>query len=308
MLKELVRERLIAAADEIFGIFEKTIASYEEQLRRAREETERHRRQLEHVCNAQIVIRVKDIQQQWGSSSSGPEHPQPLDFNREEENPQPIYIQEDAKDLQPPHIKEEDIIEFPLTGISGDDEDEPPKWLQLHHGPSGDQRGGPPSDNLLTPLFDSGNVEESLRSDAYGEGDNKRSETTLGNKETSQTPEQRFACSFCNKSFSANSILNIHLRTHTGEKPFACPVCGKRFAQKPSIATHMKTHTGERPFSCLVCHKTFSRRYHLEIHMRTHTGEKPYNCSVCGVNFRHRSSLKVHMRVHNAEKMKKVSQ
>nr|XP_061833544.1 uncharacterized protein LOC133617541 isoform X2 [Nerophis lumbriciformis] len=34
MLKELVKERLMAAANEIFRLFERTIASYEEELER----------------------------------------------------------------------------------------------------------------------------------------------------------------------------------------------------------------------------------------------------------------------------------
>ncbi|XP_061624867.1 uncharacterized protein LOC133475673 isoform X1 [Phyllopteryx taeniolatus] len=60
MLKDLVRERLIAAADEIFEMFERTIASYEEQLCRAREENERHRRRLGDVCNTPNVDRVRE--------------------------------------------------------------------------------------------------------------------------------------------------------------------------------------------------------------------------------------------------------
>lgn len=61
MLKELVRERLIEAADEIFGLFERTIASYEKQLCRAREETERQRQKLEAVCKTNIVLRADGL-------------------------------------------------------------------------------------------------------------------------------------------------------------------------------------------------------------------------------------------------------
>ncbi|XP_061528757.1 uncharacterized protein LOC133400289 isoform X2 [Phycodurus eques] len=62
MLKALVRKRLIAAADEIFGLFERTIASYEEQLCRAREENEGQRRQLQEVCSkTRIEDTVRDL-------------------------------------------------------------------------------------------------------------------------------------------------------------------------------------------------------------------------------------------------------
>ncbi|XP_061623425.1 uncharacterized protein LOC133475077 isoform X2 [Phyllopteryx taeniolatus] len=117
MLKDLVRERLIAAADEIFGLFEGTIASYEEQLRRAREETERQRRQLEAVCKTQIVIRMEDVQQvigrhvefspqlQWGSSSLEPQDPQPSYVKAE--NLQPLHVKEEKEDPQPNHVEEE---------------------------------------------------------------------------------------------------------------------------------------------------------------------------------------------------------
>lgn len=59
MLRELIRERLITAADEIFGLFARTISSYEEQLGRAREEAERHRRQLKALDQAPTVRRVQ---------------------------------------------------------------------------------------------------------------------------------------------------------------------------------------------------------------------------------------------------------
>ncbi|XP_061614970.1 uncharacterized protein LOC133470522 isoform X2 [Phyllopteryx taeniolatus] len=157
MLKNLVRERLIAAADEIFELFEKTIASYEEQVCRARAETEQ-RRQLEAVCDTQIVLRVQDVQQpicrpeelprqsQWGCSSVKQEDPQHLNVKEEEE--------------------EADVSKFPLNRVSVKSEDEPPEWSQLHHeSPSGDHCGGPPPDNLFAPLSDSDDMEEPLRSD-----------------------------------------------------------------------------------------------------------------------------------------------
>ncbi|XP_061528688.1 uncharacterized protein LOC133400248 [Phycodurus eques] len=170
MLKELVRERLIAAADEIFRLFERTIASYEEQLCRAREESERHRRQLEADCNNQVVMRNEDVQpligrqeepsfqQKAGSSSLDWDDAQrPHVKEEEEEEERQTSRVKEEKDPEPPHVKEEeegfDISDLPLTGVSMQNEDEAP---ELHRdSPSGDHRGGPPPHNILAPLSDS---------------------------------------------------------------------------------------------------------------------------------------------------------
>ncbi|XP_072768667.1 uncharacterized protein [Nerophis lumbriciformis] len=80
MLKELVKERLMAAADEIFALFEKTVASYEKELSRTREKE----RRLEAVSETQPVLGIKDFQQ-------------------------PIRHQE----TRPPHIKEEKQAKHP---------------------------------------------------------------------------------------------------------------------------------------------------------------------------------------------------
>ncbi|XP_057687966.1 uncharacterized protein LOC130913390 [Corythoichthys intestinalis] len=139
MLKELVRERLIAAADEIFELFERAIASYEEQLCRAREENERHRRQLEAVSKTQTVTKLQDIQPptvhqeepsshlQSGSSSLSP-------HIKEENVSEPRFIKQENNHL--------DISELPLTGVpmESEDEDEPHRRIS-----SGD---------LLAPLSD----------------------------------------------------------------------------------------------------------------------------------------------------------
>ena len=47
MLRALVKQRLTAAAEEIFGLFETTIAEYEEERCRSKEENERQRELLD---------------------------------------------------------------------------------------------------------------------------------------------------------------------------------------------------------------------------------------------------------------------
>ncbi|XP_061528753.1 uncharacterized protein LOC133400288 isoform X2 [Phycodurus eques] len=154
MLKELVRERLIAAADEIFGLFERTIASYEEQLCRAREETERHRRQLEDVYKSHMVLHREDVLQRNSCAEVLPPHPQGASSNLEHSHL--------------PHIKKEeeeaDVSKLPLISVcvkSDKDEDKPPECSQLQHLiPGGDHCGGPPPPHFLSPLSYSDNTED----------------------------------------------------------------------------------------------------------------------------------------------------
>ena len=56
MLRALVKQRLTAAAEEIFGLFERTIAEYEEELSRSKEENERQRKLLDAVFNPQLRL------------------------------------------------------------------------------------------------------------------------------------------------------------------------------------------------------------------------------------------------------------
>ncbi|XP_061551044.1 gastrula zinc finger protein xFG20-1-like [Phycodurus eques] len=321
MLKELVRERLIAAADEIFGLFEKTIASYEEELCRAREENEQQRQQLEAVCKTQIVLRVEDVQQLIGhppqqqlqSSCLDEEHPQPPCVN--EEDPQPLHVKEEEEDPEPLHVKDEeaaDVSNLPLTGFSTQSENEAELSQLPPRSPSGDHRGGPPLEDLFAPLSDSDNMEETYSSVVEWKGQKKK---------TKQKRQKCFACSVCGerfvrrqnmlrhkrthvggKSFSQKPLFTAHRGKHTDERHFRCPVCGKTFKQKSRSVSHMRMHTGEKPYSCSVCGKTFSRKDSIGMHMRTHTGEKPFACTVCGKTFTHKSNTVMHMRTHTGEK------
>ena len=49
-------------------------------------------------------------------------------------------------------------------------------------------------------------------------------------------------CRFCQKIFSAPSLLARHERMHTGEKPYSCDTCGKSFAEKGNMKKHQITH------------------------------------------------------------------
>ncbi|XP_054629014.1 oocyte zinc finger protein XlCOF7.1-like [Dunckerocampus dactyliophorus] len=336
MLKELVKQRLMMAADEIFALFERTIASYEEELYRMRAEKERQRQQQEALSKTHIVLHVEDVQQLIDHQEGCPPQLEAEGSILKQEDPQPPHVKEEEEELWITQEGEEaDLTSLPLTGVSvktEEHEDKPPESSQLHHSLSeenrgaeppsssssnspqhmmmtdadGDHCGGSQADKLLALLSvnehtsHSPEDEEALSSNADCEGD-VRAHTDNKHSECSEKTK-RFTCSVCAKRFSFPSVLTQHMQTHTGEKPFSCSVCDYRFARRSTLMRHMITHTGEKPFSCSVCDERFSRKSYMESHKRTHTGEKPFSCSVCSEKFAKKPSLTRHMTTHTGKK------
>ncbi|XP_078136599.1 uncharacterized protein LOC144537055 [Sander vitreus] len=96
MLRAFVNQRLTAAAEEIFGLFETTIAEYEEELCRSKEENERQRERTDAVFIPQLRLHRADVHQVSVVKDSVPTEQQEWSSSLDQEEPEP-----------PPHIKEE---------------------------------------------------------------------------------------------------------------------------------------------------------------------------------------------------------
>ncbi len=82
-------------------------------------------------------------------------------------------------------------------------------------------------------------------------------------------------CPLCQRVFSRESYLKLHLRSHTLEIPFKCPECERGFSRKDMLVRHLRTQhaEGRKAFVCDVdgCGKAYTRRDHLKEHSFIHT-------------------------------------
>ncbi|XP_054625802.1 zinc finger and SCAN domain-containing protein 2-like isoform X2 [Dunckerocampus dactyliophorus] len=310
MLRALVNERIAAAVAEIFAVLERTIAEYEEELCRTKDENERQRQLLAAVFEPRMESRGADVSEE----DLPPEQPGWIS-RVEQQEPRPPNIKEEE---QPWTRQDADVSRFPVTCVivKSEEDDAEAQWSQRDHGQSEAKRRSE-AGSLFAPVSDGDNAashppdvdDEDCQADVththFGCSQCDKifdSKSHLQKHEKRHTDNKHLKCSRCDKTFGSKTDLQRHVRIHTGEKPFSCAFCDRKFSVKGNLIAHARTHTGEKTFPCSSCGQSFGVRSALRRHERTHTGEKPFSCSVCGERFSQKGHMMRHARTHTGEK------
>ena len=116
-----------------------------------------------------------------------------------------------------------------------------------------------------------------------------------------------YICSQCNKTFSRNCYLQLHIQNTHGEKnEFKCKLCNKVFIRKNSLKRHIRDmHENRRDNKCDICHESFHRPIQLTEHIQyIHDPKKNFSCKVCDKTFTQAYYLQVHIdSIHNDKKV-----
>uniref|UniRef100_A0AAQ4RB31 C2H2-type domain-containing protein n=1 Tax=Gasterosteus aculeatus aculeatus TaxID=481459 RepID=A0AAQ4RB31_GASAC len=320
--EKFVNERLSAAAEEIFGVFKRSIVEYQEEIDRQRglldvllkPEVRLHRIELpqSRVCKDEEVLCDQQLCLQERNPSLDQEDPDPPQIKEEQEE---LCSSQEGEQLEPK--QEADTFTLTPTCEETDHSDDETPFLNPARSQS--ESGTKPPAITCTSWLDeeidcegfvvpepNDNNKEPQQQILAPPGDRtflcKTRGNLLAHVKRFHSVDQPYVCNTCGKRFVDKSVFEIHKRVHSDEKPFSCQICGKDFKLNKGLKVHMLIHTGERPFSCSICGKTFTQKSHLEYHMRIHTGEKSYSCITCGKTFLRISQLRSHTRVHTGEK------
>ncbi|KAJ0032861.1 hypothetical protein NQD34_002942 [Periophthalmus magnuspinnatus] len=273
-LRAQVTERLTAAAHEICALFERTIAEYEEELSRSKEENQRKQRLLDSaLCASGVHPQSADDE---ASGTTGPESSEMLQIKQEVDE---LSIKPETP---PPQAS---VCTMSQDEDQTDDDEEWERAVQLSTPPHG--------------------TGQRRHSETHRETERPAPKPTVEG-----TRGKPFSCSVCEKTFTQKATLRIHMSTHfdsqkhvvterlkehVGEKPFHCGLCGKTFKHLDRYKSHRAhRHTGVKPFSCSECGARFCQRRNAVGHMSVHTGLFPFKCPECDAQFVQKKALMSH--------------
>ncbi|XP_061819433.1 uncharacterized protein [Nerophis lumbriciformis] len=337
-LKVLLSQQLTAAVEEIFVVLERTIAEYEEELSRTKEENAQQRQLLDAlVKKPQVVLHRTDGRKEHLPPSEWPK----CHSGEEQEEPEPPHIDDTVKQEVRTKADGDQIENLlpPISDCDSSDADEDSKaeatcqpddtrskcshcgetlrshllleeHMKRHMADKSVQCAK--EENLFKQEVQTkanGDQIENLLpplSDCDGMSSNVSSSDSddedPGADAGGPADNAPLVCAHSGKAFESKSLLNEHMKCHAAVKTVKCTVCGKRLGHG-HFARHLRLHTGEKPFECSVCGEWFARGDAMTRHMKKHAKGKPYRCAVCSAEFSNRGGLFRHKQKHKDVKL-----
>lgn len=336
-LRALVNERLTVAAQEIFALVEKTIAEYEDELRRSKEENQRKQQLLDKALAPPSAPRR--LRNNAPSSSS--ETPA-IDVQIQTETQSGVslsdvtnvLVKSEGNDTEIGKRSECPPIEMvTLTEIcEPESPSEVPVVINDSPQTTNTRSNIDPSnqaDTEMTAKTNSGKrkrgrprrvigptVAENILPQPSTQTKDKREELKrikrlsaeteahpMRSTQESQSLSDIEGDTTCNKNMDQTPVQSKCPKSKGPKSKRQKPKRQKRKDVLASLGTFVSNkRTSKGMFRCSSCERVFTRVHHLERHILIHTGEKSFTCSVCDKSFRLKQHLMGHMDVHREER------
>ncbi|XP_010882063.2 zinc finger and SCAN domain-containing protein 21-like [Esox lucius] len=320
-LRVFLNERLIAAAEEIFGAVEKTIA---EEVSRSKEENGRLQRllditllklhradMLQQISQEDVPPDQQDCVQEW-IPSLGQKDLEPKQIKEEQEEHRTSRWEEQLKDdmknsiLTPTFMERDSEISALPSHLyqaqnHGEEESFLPSTSTAHIKTETCGEDYTVSETTSdSQHISTGNpycsAAQSKNTEGMGIGGALSRSTPIRSKKMLATKGQK------SLKFRKNPDLsNLKSHRQSDNTPCRCKVCGKAFQYMGSLMKHVQTHTREKEHICGVCGKCFESTESTKHHIQTHIADRMC-CHICSKCFTSNRDLIVHMRTHTGEK------
>ncbi|XP_071758986.2 uncharacterized protein LOC139914545 [Centroberyx gerrardi] len=316
LMRALVSQRLNAAAEEIFGVVQRTIAEYEEEACRSKQEIERQRKLLDAVLKPEIKLHRTGHQQPPAKQQQEQDWSLSLDYDSLE--PQPIGNELWANQGG------DDILKFIFTPTGIKSECDQGQTKSAHHSPT-QSAVNPKEDSLpststeqrtelqggenfevteasgdFQPLSTDGSAAQSEGWNSSDDDDDDDDDGGGGGGgddwERSESPQSALKAKSAKMQ---SSSAKVRKPKKSYAVPHGCKVCGKSFMYITALKNHVQKHTKDTDF-CGLCGEHFEAGENLRLHLQTHVAAKA--CELCGKRFGSHADMIKHLRIHTGEK------
>lgn len=140
------------------------------------------------------------------------------------------------------------------------------------------------------------------------------SEVSDDEEDVTENDEKEYECPKCSKSFSKESKLKKHLKSHsTKARMIPCKTCKRKFTTEILLARHEIVHSDlitqikfENTHRCIICNETFAGKTNYEDHIRDHKIQMKerttLSCLYCEKDYSKLSNLIRHLKTHEENK------